>query len=109
MPWSGETGELNVPHKPGDKVIIILQPGEYAHPSDYWWQKDPAMEGKWDYFTPVARLYQPVRMEAPTVVYEAKPIRPRHNHFPEEAEQGTGKKPAAAGVKPSAGTRKETP
>ncbi|MBF0212709.1 MAG: hypothetical protein HQM00_03985 [Magnetococcales bacterium] len=57
-------GELIVPHQPGDSVTLHVRPGRYAHPSDYWWQKDPSTQGAWDYFTPVDHLHQPVLLEA---------------------------------------------
>lgn len=56
-------GELIVPHQPGDTISIHVRPGRYAHPSDYWWQRDPSSQGKWDYFTPVDHLRQPVLLE----------------------------------------------
>ncbi|MEO5347194.1 MAG: hypothetical protein H7834_12565 [Magnetococcus sp. YQC-9] len=61
---SAIAGDFIVPHQPGDTVTIHVRPGRYAHPSDYWWQRDPSSQGKWDYFTPVDHLQQPVRLEA---------------------------------------------
>lgn len=61
--WIAHAGELAVPHQPGDKISVYVRPGLYAHPTDYWWQKDPSSQGTWNYFTPVDQLYQPVRLE----------------------------------------------
>lgn len=56
-------GELVVPHQPGDKVMVYVHPSRYAHPVDYWWHKEPSMQGNWDYFTPVEHINQPVLLE----------------------------------------------
>ncbi|MBF0164007.1 MAG: hypothetical protein HQM01_05770 [Magnetococcales bacterium] len=56
-------GEFIVPHQPGDQIAVHVRPGRYAHPSDYWWQRDPSSQGRWDYFTPVDHLRQPVLLE----------------------------------------------
>ncbi|MBF0191557.1 MAG: hypothetical protein HQL99_10540 [Magnetococcales bacterium] len=61
---SARAGEFIVPHQPGDTVILHVRPDRYAHPSDYWWQKDPSSQGTWSYFTPVDHLYQPIKLEA---------------------------------------------
>ncbi|NGZ06943.1 MAG: hypothetical protein G8237_11370 [Magnetococcales bacterium] len=60
-----QAGEFIVPHQPGDTITIHVRPELYAHPVDYWWQKDPSSQGSWDYFTPVAHLHQPVKLETP--------------------------------------------
>ncbi len=56
-------GGFMVPHQPGDKINLIVQTTQYAHPTDYWWHMDPSSKGSWDYFTPVKYLYQPVPLE----------------------------------------------
>ncbi|MBF0438691.1 MAG: hypothetical protein HQL93_06165 [Magnetococcales bacterium] len=63
--FTANAGDFVVPHQPGDKIEVHVRPSRYAHPTDYWWQKDPSSQGAWDYFTPVDHLYQPVRIEAP--------------------------------------------
>ncbi|MBF0272590.1 MAG: hypothetical protein HQL98_11075 [Magnetococcales bacterium] len=69
-----QAGELIVPHQPGDTVALHVRPDRYAHPSDYWWQKDPSSQGTWDYFTPVDHLYQPIKLEAPPTGEQAGAI-----------------------------------
>ncbi|MBF0629129.1 MAG: hypothetical protein HQL91_13005 [Magnetococcales bacterium] len=63
LPPAVVAGELVVPHQPGDTVTIHVRPDLYAHPSDYWWQKNPSSQGSWDYFTPVDHLHQPIKLE----------------------------------------------
>lgn len=65
-PIPSHAGELVVPHKPGDRIEVHVQPVRYAHPVDYWWHLDPT-KGSWDYFTPVTHLHQPVPLERPAV------------------------------------------
>ena len=59
---------LDIPRNAGDKVQIHLYPQHYAHPVDYWWYKDPSASGSWDYFTPVKRYDEPVRLPGPGFV-----------------------------------------
>lgn len=68
-----QAGNFSIPHNLEDQIIIHTYPDLYAHPVDYWWQRNPSERGSWDYFSPVKHVQAPVKLE-PIPVAMPRPL-----------------------------------